>query len=90
MTAKDTFWDLPRDLKKMSQRQVKEVVAFMAEWPLKKLREHQDIANAQIKIAFDRKDEFALVNLQIRQDILASAIDKKEFWYDGEIGGTEG
>lgn len=70
---------LPKDLTKLTKRQRTETINKLSEMPLKELRRRQDLNEAQTKIAFDKKNEIGLRNLQIDNDLLAAAIDKREF-----------
>jgi len=70
---------LPRDLTKMSRGQQKKVVDQLVELGLRKLRRRQDIVQSQIPIAYEKRDDLALGNLQTMDNLLMWAVDKVAF-----------
>lgn len=73
---------LPKDLSKMSKKQIKSVIVYLSKKPVKELRKKQDLVNKQIEKAFNEKNDFAMSNLGIMRDILTEAVMKKEFGDD--------
>jgi len=76
---KDPFSKLPQDLTKLTKKQQKDVIAFFVTLPLKELRKRQDIVKKQQKDAYKQKNDLAMKNLQVKDNMLMNSIDKKEF-----------
>ena len=70
---------LPHDLTEMTAIQQAAVVDYFVGLPLKELRKRQDITRLQIPSAFAHRNDLALGNLQITENLLAHAIDVKTF-----------
>lgn len=84
----DWFDDLPPSLhnlpknptgKNLTKKQINDWIDYLSKKPLKELRKRQDLIRGQIKIAFDTKNDTALETLGFIENLLTSAVDKKEF-----------
>lgn len=73
------FRDLPKDLTKLTTKQAKRIINYLAKKPLKDLRRRQDLLDPQRKRAYDKRDDFSLDNIRVRTELLRAAIDKKVF-----------
>lgn len=71
--------DIPKDLTKMSEKQFDASVKKLSKLPLKELRRRQDLNEKQTKIAYDAKNDSALKNLKVREELYLEAIMEKEF-----------
>lgn len=54
-------------------------IKYLSKWPLKRLRRHQTIINAQIEIAFKLENLEVLNRLQNWYDQVSAAISLREF-----------
>jgi hypothetical protein len=67
---------LPRDLTLLTLAQVEWCVAYHAAMPLTEIRRRQDLAERQIGLAWQQRNEFALANLRVREEILRRAAER--------------
>ena len=77
--SEDNFSDLPKNQTDYTQAQHKRVINWLAKKPLKELRKRQDFVTQQLKRT---TDERVVSNLQVTEQHLAAAIDKREFGDD--------
>ncbi len=73
------MFPFPEDLTTLTAEQTEHAINVRVKMSLKTLRKHQDIVKAQLQIAFDKKDNAALVNLGVREKHLIEAINRKCF-----------
>ncbi|HJT32513.1 MAG TPA: hypothetical protein VJ783_10755 [Pirellulales bacterium] len=67
----------PRDLRLLSHEQAEFCVAFYAARPLDDIRRRQDLTAQQIGWAFEQRNDFALANLRVREELLRLAAERK-------------
>lgn len=70
---------LPRDATLFTQAQREAVVNYLSTLPLENLRERQTILEKEIILATERQLDQVLKNLQVKQELLRVAVEKKEF-----------
>jgi len=75
----DNIDDVGSDMTKLTPKQEEKTIDWFSKKSLKELRKRQETAYAQTKIAYGKKNDSALQNLQKMSELLAAAIDKKEF-----------
>ena len=68
---------LPHDLTKLTAQQVAWCLAYHAALPLAEIRRRQKLTETQIGIAWQQRNDFALNNLRMREEILRQATDRK-------------
>lgn len=68
---------LPRDLTTLTASQTEFCVAFYAARPLSDIRRRQVLTEQQIGWAVEQRNDFALANLRVREEILRLAADRK-------------
>ena len=68
---------LPHDLTKLTAEQVEWCVAYHAALPLREIRRRQELADQQIGMAWRQRNDFALANLRVREEILRRAAERK-------------
>jgi hypothetical protein len=81
--ATDTYLPPKNQPAAWTAAEAEAAVAYMAAWPLKRLRRHQALTTAQLAAAHalpdsDRRDG-ALANLRAMEKYLAAAVDRREF-----------
>ena len=82
----NTRQSLPRDLTKLTLAQVEWCVAYHAAMPLSEIRRRQELTDQQIGLAWRPRNDFALANLRVREEILRRAADRKLPPLDGVPG----
>jgi len=70
---------LPKNLNEMTAGQQAAVIDYFVRLPLKELRKRQDITRLQIPSVFAQRNDLALGNLQVMENLLTHAIDVKVF-----------
>jgi hypothetical protein len=70
---------LPKDLNFLTPGEIQRSVDYLSTLPLTELRKRQNLNVQQINLAFDQRNDAALINLQIMANHLLMAVDKKEF-----------
>lgn len=68
---------LPRDLTLLSLEQTEFCVAFYAAKPLGDIRRRQELTDRQIGWAVEQRNDFALGNLRVREELLRLAAERK-------------
>jgi len=68
---------LPHDLTTLSAERAAWCVAYHAAMPLGEIRRRQELTDAQIGKAWRQRNDFALANLRVREDILRRAAERK-------------
>jgi hypothetical protein len=68
---------LPHDLTKLSAEQVKWCVAYHSAMLLREIRRRQELTDQQIGMAWQQRNDFALNNLRVREEILRRAAERK-------------
>lgn len=71
---------LPRDLTKLTLAQVEWCVAYHAAMPLSEIRRRQELTDQQIGLAGRQRNDFALANLRVREEILRRAAERSRRW----------
>jgi len=74
-----------RDLTKLTDSKREEVIDYLVSLPLKELRKRQDLVRSQQERAYKSNNERALNNLEVMDDLLMLAVDKKEFGKEASI-----
>lgn len=67
---------LPRDLTTLTAAQAEFCVAFYAARPLADIRRRQQLTVQQIGWAVEQRNDFALANLRVREEILRLAAEQ--------------
>jgi hypothetical protein len=70
---------LPHDLRQATRAQIREMVDYLSQKPLKDLRRRQSLNEQQTKAAYEQGNDLALSNLHIMAEVLQAAVDKGEF-----------
>lgn len=70
---------LPSDATLFTQAQREAVVNYLSTLPLENLRARQTILEKEIILATERQLDQVLKNLQVKQELLRVAVEKKEF-----------
>ena len=68
---------MPRDLTLLSFEQTEFCVAFYAAKPLDDIRRRQELTAQQITWAVEQRNDFALSNLRVREELLRLAAERK-------------
>lgn len=68
---------LPRDLTKLTAAQVEWCVAYHAAMPLAEIRRRQELVDQQIGMAWRQRNDFALANLRVSEEILRRGAERK-------------
>ncbi|MGH7140066.1 MAG: hypothetical protein ACREHD_30365, partial [Pirellulales bacterium] len=68
---------LPHDLTKLTAEQVEWCVVYHAALPLAEIRRRQELTDQQIRMAWQQRNDFALNNLRVREEILRRAAAMK-------------
>jgi hypothetical protein len=68
---------LPHDLTKLTLAQIEWCVAYHAAMPLGEIRRRQALTDQQIGLAWRQRNDFALANLRVREEILRRAAERK-------------
>lgn len=68
---------LPRDLTKLTAQQVEWCVAFHAAMPLREIRRRQELVERQIGLAWRQGNDFAPVNLRVKEELLRRGAERK-------------
>ena len=68
---------LPCDLTKLTAEQVAWCVAYHAAMPLREIRRWQELVGRQIGMAWRQRNDFALANLRVKQELLRRAAERK-------------
>lgn len=61
--------DLPHDLTKLTAELVEWCVAYHVALPLAEIRRRQDLTDRQIGMAWQQRNDFALNNLRVREEV---------------------
>ncbi|MGH7137034.1 MAG: hypothetical protein ACREHD_14940 [Pirellulales bacterium] len=64
---------LPHDLTKLTAEQAEWCVAYHAALPLREIRRRQELTDRQIGMAWQQRNDFALNNRRVREEILRRA-----------------
>lgn len=73
---REIWQSLPRDLTAMTPAQVQWCVAYHAAMPLAEIRRRQELTDLQIGMAWRQRNDFALANLRVREEILRRAAER--------------
>lgn len=68
---------LPHDLTTLTGEQVQWCVAYHAAMPLAKIRRWQELVDEQIGMAWQQRDDFALNNLRVMEELLRCGAESK-------------
>jgi hypothetical protein len=68
---------LPHDLTKLSLAQVEWCVVYHAAMPPGEIRRRQELTDRQIGMAWRQRNNFALANLCVREEILRRAAERE-------------
>ena len=71
--------NLPKDLTTLSEKQIQEVTEFLTSLTLGTLRKRQTLVNTQISAAHAQRNDAALNNLRVKENLLTVAIDTVAF-----------
>jgi hypothetical protein len=69
--------NLPHDLTTLTAQQAEWCVAYHVALPLAEIRRRQELAECQIGLAWRQRNDFALANLRVREEILRRAAERK-------------
>ncbi len=67
--------NLPKDLTTLSKEQIHEVTEYLTSLTLGTLRNRQTLVNTQISTAHAQRNDAALNNLRVKENLLTAAID---------------
>lgn len=68
---------LPQDLTKLTAEQAEWCVAYHAALPLAEIRRRQTLADQQIGMAWRQRNDFAINNLRVMEELLRRGAERK-------------